>query len=252
MAAELRKLGVPSTAITVCCGTASSRHGGWQPKTWFCGISIKKATHAIPVVFVQVPDPVDLGIVTSIARPAQNITGFSHFELAFGAKWLEVLKEIAPQVRRVLAVAHPDHPALPGFTRSMAEAGSSLGVDVTPAGVRNAAEVETTIEDFARAPEGGLIVLPSPIAPMNRDLIVALVWFQGRGDLLHDYKDAEGSFPGNEPQRFVANYRKAGGEITLEYIDAERHAGHAPDLSKTGDMFERMVAFVGRYIRVDR
>ncbi len=78
------------------------------------------------------------------------------------------------------------------------------------------------------------------------------VWFQGRGDLLHDYKDAEGSFPGNEPQRFVANYRKAGGEITLEYIDAERHAGHAPDLSKTGDMFERMVAFVGRYIRVDR
>ena len=78
------------------------------------------------------------------------------------------------------------------------------------------------------------------------------VWFQGRGDLLHDYKDAEGSFPGNEPQRFVANYRKAGGEIALEYIDAERHAGHAPDLSKTGDMFERMVAFVGRHIRVDR
>ena len=58
--------------------------------------------------------------------------------------------------------------------------------------------------------------------------------------------------PENVPQRFVANYRKAGGEITLEYIDAERHAGHAPDLSKTGDMFERMVAFVGRYIRVDR
>src|SRR6516225_10603402 len=114
---------------------------------------IKKATHAIPVVFVQVPDPVDLGIVTSMARPAQNITGFSHFELAFGAKWLEVLKEIAPQVRRVLAVSHPDHPGLPGFMRSMAEAGSPLGVDVTPAGVRNAAEVETRIEDFARAPE---------------------------------------------------------------------------------------------------
>src|SRR6266508_2725743 len=78
------------------------------------------------------------------------------------------------------------------------------------------------------------------------------VWFQGRGDVLHDYKDADATFPGNEPQRFVANYRKAGGEIALEYIDAERHAGHAPDLSKTGDMFERMVAFVGRCIRVDR
>ena len=61
----------------------------------------------------------------------------------------------------------------------------------------------------------------------------------------------EASFPGNEPQRFAANYRKAGGEIRLEYIDAERHAGHPPDLSKTGDMFERMVAFVVRHIKVN-
>ena len=58
------------------------------------------------------------------------------------------------------------------------------------------------------------------------------------------------SFPGNEPQRFVANYRKAGGEIALEYIDAERHAGQSPDLSQTGDMFERMVVFVHRRIKV--
>ena len=78
------------------------------------------------------------------------------------------------------------------------------------------------------------------------------IWFQGRGDMLHDYKDAELSFPGNEPQRFVESYRKAGGEIALEYIDADRHAGHSPDLSKTGDMFERMVAFVQAHIKVDR
>jgi acetyl esterase/lipase len=70
------------------------------------------------------------------------------------------------------------------------------------------------------------------------------VWFQGRGDLLHDYKDADSDFPGNEPQRFVANYKKAGGEIELHYIDADRHAGHSPDLSKTGDMFPRMVEWV--------
>jgi dienelactone hydrolase len=75
------------------------------------------------------------------------------------------------------------------------------------------------------------------------------VWFQGRGDVLHDYKDADAGFPGNEPQRFVANYRKAGGEIALEYIDAARHAGHSPDLSKTGDMFERMVVFVHRHMK---
>jgi acetyl esterase/lipase len=76
------------------------------------------------------------------------------------------------------------------------------------------------------------------------------IWYQGRGDGMHDYKDVESSFDGNEPQRFVANYKKAGGEITLDYIDAERHAGHSPDLSKTGDMFERMAAFVGKHIRV--
>jgi dienelactone hydrolase len=68
--------------------------------------------------------------------------------------------------------------------------------------------------------------------------------------VLHDYKEADAGFPGNEPQRFVANYRKAGGEIALEYIDAERHAGHSPDLSQTGDMFERMVVFVHRRIKV--
>jgi acetyl esterase/lipase len=75
------------------------------------------------------------------------------------------------------------------------------------------------------------------------------IWFQARGDILHDYKDPESDFAGNEPQRFVANYRRAGGEIALEYIDMERHAGHSPDLSKTGDMFERMARFVARHIK---
>jgi len=75
------------------------------------------------------------------------------------------------------------------------------------------------------------------------------VWYQGRGDIVHDYKDPESDFPGNEPQRFCANYKKAGGEIALEYIDMDRHTGHSPDLSKSGDMFARMVDFVGRHIK---
>ena len=74
------------------------------------------------------------------------------------------------------------------------------------------------------------------------------IWYQGRGDKLHDYKDPESDFPGNEPQRFVAAYRKAGGSITLEYIDMDRAAG-PPDLSKVGDMFGRMVAFVERHVK---
>jgi acetyl esterase/lipase len=74
------------------------------------------------------------------------------------------------------------------------------------------------------------------------------VWFQGRGDMMHDYKDVESDFPGNEPQRFVAAYRKAGGEIALEYFEGDRHPGHPPDLSKTGDLFERIVRFVHGHV----
>lgn len=76
------------------------------------------------------------------------------------------------------------------------------------------------------------------------------IWFQGRGDNLHDYKDVESNFDGNEPQRFFANYRNAGGAIALEYIDMDRQAGSSPDLSKSGDMFGRMVEFVGRHVKV--
>jgi acetyl esterase len=76
------------------------------------------------------------------------------------------------------------------------------------------------------------------------------LWIQARGDTVHDYKDADSDFPGNEPQRFVANYRKAGGEITLDYIEMERHHGHSPDLSKNADSFARMVEFVERHIKI--
>jgi putative tryptophan/tyrosine transport system substrate-binding protein len=80
---------------------------------------VGKATSAIPIVFVQVPDPVNLGIVSNLARPGGNITGFTHFELDFGGKWLEALKDMAPQTRRVLVISHADHPALPGFVRTI-------------------------------------------------------------------------------------------------------------------------------------
>lgn len=75
------------------------------------------------------------------------------------------------------------------------------------------------------------------------------VWYQGHGDAVHDYRDPESPFDGNEPQRFCADYRKAGGSIALEYIDMVRQAG-SPDLSKAGDMFDRMVAFIGRHVTV--
>jgi acetyl esterase/lipase len=93
----------------------------------------------------------------------------------------------------------------------------------------------------------------NPMLALERGEKVQLppaIWFQARGDLVHDYKDADSDFPGNEPARFVANYRKAGGEIALEYIEMERHAGHTPDLSKISGAFADMVTFVGKHIAV--
>jgi putative tryptophan/tyrosine transport system substrate-binding protein len=135
---------------------------------------VAKATSTIPVVFAQVPDPVDLGIVASLARPGGNITGFTHFEVTFAGKWLEALKDLAPQMRRVLLITLAGHPALPGFLRTITGLESSSNVKAMLAGVRNAEEVERAIEGFAREPNGGLIVLPSPIAPTHRELIIAL------------------------------------------------------------------------------
>ncbi|MFL6796889.1 MAG: alpha/beta hydrolase [Xanthobacteraceae bacterium] len=95
----------------------------------------------------------------------------------------------------------------------------------------------------------------NPLLALERGEKVELppaIWYQARGDGLHDYKDEESSFPGNEPQRFIANYRKAGGQISLEYIDMDRHAGHAPDLSRVGDLFERMAGFVATHMSLGR
>ncbi|MGB6505030.1 MAG: alpha/beta hydrolase [Xanthobacteraceae bacterium] len=92
----------------------------------------------------------------------------------------------------------------------------------------------------------------NPMLALERGETVQLppaIWFQARGDDVHDYKDVESSFPANEPQRFVANYRKAGGDIELVYIEMERHKGHSPDLSQIGGAFADMVKFVGKHIK---
>ena len=92
----------------------------------------------------------------------------------------------------------------------------------------------------------------SPTVALERGekvLTPPAVWYQAHGDIMHDYKDTESAFDGNEPQRFCAAYRKAGGSIALDYVDMERQAGSSPDLSKCGDMFGRMVEFVERHVK---
>jgi putative tryptophan/tyrosine transport system substrate-binding protein len=131
-------------------------------------------TRSIPIVFTQIADPVGAGFVDSLARPGSNITGFTVAEFSTFGKLLEVLKEVAPPVTRVAVILNPDQIPQAGMLRAIETAASSLRVQVTAAGVRNAADVEQAIDHIAREPNGGLIVLPNPVNDGNRGLIIAM------------------------------------------------------------------------------
>jgi putative tryptophan/tyrosine transport system substrate-binding protein len=135
---------------------------------------LEKATQTIPIVFVGVSDPVESGFVTNIGRPGGNITGFQNFETAIGGKWLDLLKEIAPGVRRVALVYSPDISAQVAFIHSAEAASASLGVTVTGAAVQSIADMQHVLTAFAKEPNGGLIVAPFPFIMTNQDRIIAL------------------------------------------------------------------------------
>jgi putative tryptophan/tyrosine transport system substrate-binding protein len=136
--------------------------------------ALMQATRTIPIVFTWVSDSVGSGFVTSLARPGGNVTGLHNFEPAVGGKWLELLKEVAPRVRRVAVVHVPDITANVAFLHVVKAAASTFGVTVTAAGVRNAGDIEPVLTAFAREPNGGLIVTPSPLTATRRDLIIAV------------------------------------------------------------------------------
>jgi len=135
--------------------------------------AILHETRTIPIVFTWVSDSVGSGYVTSLAHPGGNVTGFHNFEPAVGGKWLGVLRQIAPQVRRVAVVHVPEIAANLAFIRAADAASKSLGMTVTGAGVRDAADIDRVLTDFAREPNGGLIVTPSPLTATKRDVIIA-------------------------------------------------------------------------------
>jgi putative ABC transport system substrate-binding protein len=131
-------------------------------------------TRSIPIVFTQIADPVSAGFVTSLARPGGNVTGFTVAEFATFGKLLEVLKEAAPDVTRVAVILNPDQRPQAGMLRAIEANAPAFKVQVTAAGARNAAELENAIDQFAREPNGGLIVLPNPVTLGNQRLIVEL------------------------------------------------------------------------------
>jgi putative ABC transport system substrate-binding protein len=135
---------------------------------------LQKATQTIPIVFVGASDPAESGFVTNLGRPGGNITGFQNFESAIGGKWLDLLKEIAPGVRRVAFVYSPDIPANLAFLHAAEAASISLDVTVTAAPVRSIADIEHALTAFAKEPNGGLIVAPFPFIATSQDKIIAL------------------------------------------------------------------------------
>jgi putative ABC transport system substrate-binding protein len=130
-------------------------------------------TKTVPIVFTLVTDPVSDGFVVNLARPGGNITGFTIFEHAFAGKWLEMLREMVPSMTRVAVMQNTGHPAWSAYLRVIDAIASGMGVEVRPMPVSNPGEIEPALSAFAREPNGGLILLPSPLVTRHREVIAA-------------------------------------------------------------------------------
>ena len=134
---------------------------------------LREETHTVPVVFARVTGPVELGFVASLARPGGNVTGFTNFDYSIGGKWLQILKEIAPDVRRVVVIGNPESSTLDGYFRSIAADSSSLAVVPVQAAVHKPEEITQAIAGSGEQQGGGLIVVPDAFTLSNRALVVA-------------------------------------------------------------------------------
>ena len=136
--------------------------------------AVQRATSTIPIVFAQVADPVADGLVANVSHPRGNITGFAQFEYAIGLKWVELLKQIAPQVTRIAVLYHPDQPASAGYVAAIEAAAGPFAVQVFYVAVRDAAAIQRAIEALAGESNGGLILPPTAFIVAHRALIISL------------------------------------------------------------------------------
>ena len=135
---------------------------------------LQQASRTLPIVFVTTIDPVGSGLVASLSHPGGNATGFTAFEFSLSAKLLELLKEIAPGVKRVAVLRDPSVPAGSGGFAAIQTAAPSFGVELTAIGVHGADEIERGITEFARGSNGGLLVVGPPSSIQHRDVVVTL------------------------------------------------------------------------------
>jgi ABC-type uncharacterized transport system substrate-binding protein len=135
---------------------------------------LQREARAIPIVFVNVSDPVGMGFIASLPRPGGNLTGVLHYEASIVGKWLAMLKEIAPRLTRAALFANRQTTAFDYFLKSGKAAASSLAIDLVASHVETAADIERAIEAFARVPNSGLLFPPDATTVVHRDLIIAL------------------------------------------------------------------------------
>jgi putative ABC transport system substrate-binding protein len=144
------------------------------PNTSRAAVTLQKATHTVPIVFVGIGEPVEQGLIQSLAHPAGNITGFTNAEATVGGKWLELLKGVAPLVTRVAFVFNPDNFGPAQFSGSVAAAARELAVELIIAPVRAPTQIEAVVTRMGREPGGGLIFPPDGFMNIYRKLTVEL------------------------------------------------------------------------------
>jgi ABC-type uncharacterized transport system substrate-binding protein len=175
--------------------------------------ALLQATRTVPIVFAGIADPVGAGFVDSLARPGGNATGFLLFEYGLSGKWLELLKQIAPQATRVAVIRDPAIAAGAGQFGAIQAVAPMLGLTVSPINVRHAGEIERGISDFVRSPNDALIVTASILARLHRELIITLA---ARHRLPTVYSDRifvnDGGLISYGPDR-VEQYRQAAGYV---------------------------------------
>jgi putative tryptophan/tyrosine transport system substrate-binding protein len=172
--------------------------------------ALQRASDSVPIVFASVSDPVGAGFVDSLARPGGNVTGFMNFEFSLSGKWLELLKELAPDVKRAAVFRDAATPqGIAQFSAIQAVA-PSLGVEVNAINVRDAGEIERAVAAFALSPNGGLVVTTSTTATVHHNLIIALAARHKLPAVYGDRFSVTGGGLVSYGPDFVDQYRRAG------------------------------------------
>jgi putative ABC transport system substrate-binding protein len=184
-------------------------------------VPLLEVSRTLPIVFVLLIDPVGAGFVESLARPGGNATGFLMFEYGLSGKWLELLKQIAPDVKRVAVLRDPAIASGIGQFGAIQSAAPSLGLETSAVNVRDAGEIERNLTAFARSSNAGLIVTAAPRALLHRDLIIAL----------------------------AARYRLPAVYTSRNYVARGGLISYGPDIP---DQFRRAAGYVDRILKGEK